>query len=265
MRRITNEELLNNHGNKFLELRKNGLTDRECSKILGLGERTTGRLRRLLNINRLQKWQKICMPEKFSERTIGLLYGTLMGDASIHVSGFDGTHKSFALSHSPKQKSYIEHKRNLLHEIVPHKIKTMKDEWGTLRFTSAPHPEFDVIYNDFYSDGEKQITNKVLNRLNPEGIALWFMDDGCLRKGGLSIATCAFNEASINNINKYFHDKYDITFTISESKYLRMDLYGQSAIKFKSLINDFLIPEMRYKVAFSKGIGKGTGYRSTSE
>lgn len=259
--KLTDEYLLKTYGDDFIKLRIAGLNNISCSNELGIGPKAIGRLQKLLNIKRIQKWQKLCLPEMFTDKTISLIYGTLMGDASLHVSAYYGTHKSLTTSHSPKQKAYLEHKRNLLKETKPYPTRTEKDKWGTLSFRTSPHPAFNAIYDAFYSSGTKQITNEILEKLTPEAIALWFMDDGSNHnKKGFSIATCSFSKESINNINIYFSKTYDIYFTVTSHDYFRLHLHGIRAIKFKELIIPYIIPEMMYKLELNSGIGSGKSH-----
>jgi len=248
--------LIVQYGDDFARLHRAGLPVSKIMTRLNLTKWNAYILYNALDLPK-EKWQAIGMPEKFSEETIGLLYGTLLGDGSIHIPGW-GKNKSFTTSHSPKQKEYLEHKRNLLHILKPYEIRNSKDKWGTLVMRTAPHPEFNIIFDNLYSNGTKQVSMSVLNKLTPEGIALWFMDDGTLKKGGLSIATCSFDEKSIYNIVRYFDEKYDILASATiNNDYWRVSFYGKNALKFKAMIEPYIIPSMRYKIDLIPGTGNG--------
>lgn len=255
------DDLVAKYGTQFKKFRDEGKSVYECGKLLGIAEKPTSALNKFYGIKRLQKWKQLQIPENFSQNTKSLIYGTLLGDSSIHISGFDSCHKSFTLSHGPKQKDYLEHKINLLSEIKPYPVRDTHDKWGTLSTRTAPHPEFDKIYNQFYINGVKEVSLDILNQLTPEAIALWFMDDGCSRKYGFHIATCAFNIQSLQNIKSYFENTHDIKIGIVVSKYLRVSINGINAIKFRGLIEKYIIDSLKYKIYLSPGTGKGSGWR----
>lgn len=252
-KKINDEELLLK-ADEFKKYFLSGIPAKESGKLVGIGEHKALHLCKLLGLKRLQNWQKLGIPASLKEETIGIIIGTVMGDASIHNCGWS-PNKLFRVSHSPKQKEYLIYKYNLLKELKPYEIKESNDKWGTLNFTTVPHPHLTCLYDAFYTDGIKQISNNILEMLTPHGIALWFMDDGCLLKGGFSIATCAFNNKSIKNIENYFKIKYDIEFIIRNYDYPRMNLYGKNAVKFKKLIEAYIIPKMSYKLKISDKTG----------
>ena len=41
------------------------------------------------------------------------------------------------------------------------------------------HPYFTELYNQFYVNGVKTVTQEWCDKLTAESIAFWFMDDGC--------------------------------------------------------------------------------------
>ena len=253
----SSRELLKEYGEQFKNLYLSGKTVEEIKILMNLTHHYGYLLKRLLGLD-MERWQRIGMPEKFSEKTESLIYGTVMGDASVYRHG-RYKYNIFSVSHSPKQLAYIEHKRNLLLELKPCPIKPCNDKWNTHRFYIPPHPQFDKIHSDFYSSGVKEINKKVLNKLTPEAIAWWFMDDGGIQSHhcGFNIATCCFNLDSIKNIQEYFKETYNIEMILYNSDYNRLSISGQSALKFKQLIESYIIPSMLYKINLSDGTGSG--------
>lgn len=99
----------------------------------------------------------------------------------------------------------------------------------------------------------------MLNRLDAQGLAIWFMDDGCLNHRGnfgiyVRIATCLPKE-QLQIIIDYFNEVWDIKFyAISEGKGTFSLCCGTpNAIKFIDLVKPYVsqIPEMIYKISYN--------------
>jgi recombination protein RecA len=154
-----------------------------------------------------------------------ILLGTLLGDA--YIGKLIGKSKSYKIGweHSQQQKDYALWKaenslshysiyersrldirtNNIYHSII---IYSKKDDYKKYREL-------------FYPFGIKEVSNQILNMLTPLAIAVWFMDDGNLYYNGnnchLTLSVNGFNEESVENIIKYFKDKYNINFKKSQS------------------------------------------------
>jgi hypothetical protein len=265
--------LLTTYGVAFEKLYMSGVSATSAAKILGIpnGMENSFVLRKLLNLP-VERWRVLGMPETFDNELIGLIYGTLLGDASINKEPSSPNRKVFTIGHSVKQKEYIEHKRHLLSLIKPHEIKEQTSKFGKwLRFMIAPHPIFKTIYDEFYSTGTKQASMMVLNKLTPQGIALWYMDDGTTARNSFTLCTDSFDRQSIANIIIYFRDKYQINGVIRHSykestnkDYYHITFYSKNAVAFKNLISPYIIPSMQYKLLISDGTGTKTKW-STDE
>lgn len=256
MKKISSEKLLQIHGEQFTKLYLSGKTVEEIKPIMKLTHHYAYMLKRLLHLHQ-ERWQRVGMPPIFSDKIESLIYGTLMGDASIHISG-GNKYRILSMSHSYKQEDYLIHKRELLLELKPYSIKSLHDKWNTYRFITPPHPQFDEIHQNFYGTGTKQISNDILSKLTPQAIAWWFMDDGGLQSNarGFNIATCSFNKKSISNIRNYLLDKYRIETKLYNYDYPRLSIYGKNARKFESIIQDYIIPSMQYKIQLGEGVGR---------
>lgn len=202
----------------------------------------------------------------------GILYGTLLGNASLNKANKNGNY-NLTLSHSPKQKEYLEFKKELLS-----KISHVKFSFKEINFTNKSNGKSYKTYyyhsnylryftkkaKVFYTkDRKKVVTRKILNKLTPLGIALWWMDDGSLcihrRKDRGTVqrtailATCSFSLEEHDTIIKYFKEKWDINLKVAYvgSKAKRkpviripMKEFG----KFKEIIEPYIIPSMKYKI-----------------
>ena len=189
----------------------------------------------------------------------------LLGDGSINNDN------GYRITHCGKQKEYLQWKINLLHEngIKTCGLKSYVSSKGykvgeTYYYTRlAVMPFIKVLRRVFYKPKKNIANRKLLNRLDARGVAIWFMDDGCInhrnnkgRKCGfyIRIATCLSKEQN-QIIIDYFKEVWNIHFyTISEGKGTYSLCCGTTeGIKFIEIVKPFVeeIPSMKYKISFT--------------
>lgn len=199
-----------------------------------------------------------------------LLLGMLLGDGCLktkHHTKQDGstsTYYEYVLCHSVKQKDYLEHKLEKFHSIVGGKkpvIHCEKSKLGeSVRFSKC-HKSFRLLHKYLYSNNDKKFfTERVLNYLTPEAIAIWYMDDGGLKptfRNDGSISSCQMvlstycSEQQAILILDYFLHKWKITglkklHKKSNSWYLVFNT--TEGRKLEALISPYIIPSMQYKL-----------------
>lgn len=186
------------------------------------------------------------------------IYGTLMGDGCIALHGRKNKKGRLLISQCSDQHEYTVWKYNIIKNFVSSNIKVRIDKKGytTSSFTTHVHDEFTKIYNKFYFNSKKIITNKILQHLTPFSIAIWYMDDGFFykKRNTCRIYTCSFSMKEHELIQKWFLNKYGIKCGIYLSKqknrksYLYLYITKKSTEKLFKLIKPYIIPLMRYKV-----------------
>jgi len=209
-----------------------------------------------------------------SKRQIEILYGTMMGDAC----GIGGRRISF--KHGDCQKEYIFWKFDEFEEhCTPFSIKVYwnKNEKYKLdsiawQFRTRFNSEFEKCINQFYKNGKKEIREEIVEHLTPLSLAVWFMDDGTTNyshnrrlKTGYNIApimsfcTDAFSIESCNILIKCLDEKFGIKSRLRKVKKLKdgttpYNIYinAASAHDFLSLIRQYIIPSMMYKVDYEE-------------
>lgn len=198
----------------------------------------------------------------------GILYGMSLGDGCISKQATNANY-ALAIGHGPKQQEYIQHKADKLLSIFGGKVvnvgsydvynKGVGKTYTNLQLRKL-HPYFNQMHRNLYPKGKKVITRKVLDFLTDEGLAYWFMDDGCgsvmkHKKGyfcgcNIRIATYfSLEEALITN--QWFQDRYKITASFDVDK-----RNGKVSLRFTTLASKvfaqivlpYLLPSMRYKV-----------------
>lgn len=201
------------------------------------------------------------MKTKFNKESRNLMIAMLLGDGSINqVYGF-------RMTHCGKQVEYLKWKINLLnkHGIKNCGLKSYVSTKGykvgeTYYYTRAHVTNFaKVLRRVFYKGLKKKISNRqMLNRLDAQGLAIWFMDDGCLQnqRGNsitLRIATCLSKEDNQILID-YFKEVWNLRFyTFSEGRgtYSLM-CSTETAVRFIDIIAPYVmeIPAMVYKISY---------------
>ena len=113
--------------------------------------------------------------------------GAILGDSHIRYTGKTSrANTRIEFAHSTKQEEYIQWKYDFLKEYElaaspPRLYKIGKEkEFLQLRFTSKSNKIFNEYHYLFHKEGKKKITRKILNKLQPLGLAIWYMDDGNL-------------------------------------------------------------------------------------
>jgi len=199
-----------------------------------------------------------------------LLIGMSLGDGSLHHTG------KITIEHSLQQEEFVKYKKELLERICTPYTKWHKDTKLHYRerldkrtgkvykqvSCHKTHKYLKVIHKWLYTP-TKTYKRWVLNKLTPHAIAIWFADDGNLRKkystrtGKLSsiqvslYTHCSYEQAEI--VQKYFSEEWDVDFKIYTHKTKTSTLYylcanTSNGVKFISLISPYKIPSMGYKI-----------------
>ena len=201
--------------------------------------------------------------KKLSKEQKSLLIGMLLGDGTIS-SNF-----VFKLSHSEAQREYLEWKVKLLNEynFKNNGIKEYISSCGyntgknVLYSQMSINPTIKALRRTVYIP-KKTITRRLLSWLNPLGLAIWYMDDGCINvntskqrssiQHTIKIATCV-NEETVKIIINYFSEVWGIkfrpfkegkgTFSIASSS-------EQDCYKFIEIVKPYIeqVPSLLYKI-----------------
>lgn len=201
--------------------------------------------------------------KKLSKEQKSLLIGLLLGDGTIS-SNF-----VFKLSHSETQLEYLEWKVKLLNEynLKNNGIKTYTSKCGyntgknVIYSQLSINPTIKALRRTVYIP-KKTFTRKLLNWLTPLGIAIWYMDDGCVNintskqrssiQHTIKFATCT-NEETTKIIIDYFKETWNIKFRpFKEGKntYSIASSSEEDYNKFVQLVRPYIeqVPSLLYKI-----------------
>lgn len=181
-----------------------------------------------------------------------ILLGTLLGDA--YIGKLQGRSKSYSIGweHCLEQEEYALWKaENSLNNFSFSKRSRLDNRTNRVYNSIVFYSTKDNYqeYRELFYLENKEVSDEVLNRLEPLGIAVWFMDDGNLYYNGnichLTLSVNGFSEESINRIISYFQNKYNISFKKS-GKAIRLTSVKQIEL-FESFFKEYYHDSMNYK------------------
>lgn len=200
---------------------------------------------------------------RLSKEQKSLLIALLIGDGTI------SSNYVFKLSHSTLQREYLEWKVGLLNKyrIKNNGIKEYISKCGynagkvVLYSQMSLIPTIKALRRSVYTP-KKTITRKLLEWLNPLGLAIWYMDDGCINvntskqrssiQHTIKIATCV-DDDTVKTIINYFDEVWGVhfrpfkegrnTYSISSSSELDCE-------KFIKIVKPYIeqVPSFLYKI-----------------
>lgn len=207
------------------------------------------------------------MKTKITKESRNLLIALLLGDGTICSNNV------FKLSHAEQQKDYLEWKIKQLNDAgirnngLKSYIKTCGYNIGVNVYYTQLNiiPFIKVLRRIFYKPKKVLGNRKLLNRLNAKGIAIWYMDDGCINirkdKDGrpmgfyIKIATCLPKD-ELQIIIDYFKEVWDVSFYMfHEGK--KEDSFSlccgtKEGLKFINIIKKYVlqVPSMAHKIQY---------------
>jgi len=182
-----------------------------------------------------------------------VIVGNILGDGCL-CENWSKTNYRLKINHSVKQKEYIFWKYEILKNIVLSEPKIYKPTQA-VGFRTISHPELTSLWEMFYRDKRKIIPKNIKEFLkDPIVLAVWFMDDGNVRKSknntvyGFHINTQSFTFEENEMLVKALKDNFGIVCAIHKNKGKhRIYVLAQSKRIFASTIIKHTIPSMYYK------------------
>ena len=156
--------------------------------------------------------------------------------------------------------------------------KNTKEEYTSISFTTMQLPCFIEIHNTWYVIGKKRIPNNIMDILTPIGLANWIMGDGSRHNLGLHLSVYAFTSDEVQLLIHVLESKFGLKCSIHKLSSIggkpRIYIWqetsplakprgmihprpvcffsrrdgAESMIKLRLLVNDYIIPSMKYKL-----------------
>lgn len=208
------------------------------------------------------------MKTKINKDSRNILIAMLLGDGTICSNNV------FKISHSEKQLDYLKWKVSILNKygIRNSGIKSYISSCGYNKGKIVYYVQLNIIpfikllRRIMYTPNKIIGNRRLLNRLSPLGIAIWYMDDGHIniRKTGdkihgfyIKISLCEPKE-QVQIVIDYFKEVWDISFYMYHEG-RKDDSFSiccgtKEGIKFIDIIKQYVeeIPSMKYKIQFNK-------------
>lgn len=216
-------------------------TKKEVAKLCGCGLWTIDKLFKEYGIKiDKSKGKNVQITQVIKDVAIG----SLLGDGYIDK-------RCLNIAHSVKQKEYMEYKSNLIADICNGKMYGRKDngKLTSYRMRTYHHDYYDVLRNEWYK--ERKIIPKTIKKdLTPLAIAIWYMDDGCLRgKDCGRIATCSFDKEEVELLTQSLNSRYGLNVRVmKECKYYNIYIPKKSFLIFREVIKPYVPECMQYKL-----------------
>ena len=200
---------------------------------------------------------------RLSKEQKSLLIALLIGDGTI------SSNYVFKLSHSTLQREYLEWKVELLNKygIKNNGVKEYISKCGynigksVLYSQMSLIPTIKALRRSVYTP-KKTITRKLLEWLNPLGLAIWYMDDGCINVNTskqrssiqytIKISTCV-DDSTIKTIINYFDEVWGIHFRPFKEGRNTYSIASSSELdceKFIKIVKPYIeqVPSFLYKI-----------------
>ena len=187
--------------------------------------------------------------------------------ASILGDGYIGKDGVIEIYHSMKQKKYTLWLMDLYSKYfkVRYRERICKDKKTGKEFKQCGFRVLSTKYTKLMRrimyHPQKRVTLKLLNKLTPLGLAIWYMDDGNLsfikdKSGNLHgrqirLSTHSFTYEEHLLIVKYFKENWDIECRIHNEKGKHIIwMNGTEGKKFINIIKDYISIDMYYKMCY---------------
>ncbi len=173
-----------------------------------------------------------------------IVLGSILGDGYLRRK----LNAHLEITHSVKQKEYVDWKYLFLKDIVITPPKTYKGNKGRVgyRFYTKSMPELTILYSKFYRNGKKIIPKGI--NLSPLSLAVWYMDDGSKSRNAGYLNCQQFDSESQSNLLCILED-FGIKAKLHKDKiYKRIYISSLDMLILTNLIKQFIVPSMRYKL-----------------
>lgn len=187
------------------------------------------------------------------------IIGSVLGDATMRGNT---TTRRASLRFLQKRTGYLDWKVAMCRNYIwPDRHERVDNgAYGAKVAYYRAQRKLFYIWRMLYSTGKKRVTWKILKKLTPLGIAVWFMDDGSLvlrgkrsgtiRSREIHFSTHSFTVGENKIIIQYFQSVWGVEFRLtSERGRPRIWCNTRNTHKFLDIVGTIVsqVPEMGYK------------------
>ncbi len=204
-----------------------------------------------LGLNKLKARELIVLTKEEEQ----IIIGGLLGDLYCRIKK-TSKNANIEGAHCKKQESYLLWKISLLKSLS---FNLRRTNLGYLFFESRAFHCLNLYRNLFYKNGKKEVNKDILDKLEPLGLAIWYMDDGTYSKKdrNSSIFTNGFTYEENILIKEWFESKWKlfpkVYATRNPKKYPNkvwhyLNFSVSETVKLINIIRDYIHPSMKYKI-----------------
>jgi hypothetical protein len=194
-----------------------------------------------------------------------------IGDGHL---GHHRTWYSLVISHCNGQFDYLAYKARRINAALGSagKVRSFDNNgYPGQRFAAGNSKILEPIYHDLYENGRKRVAkSSLLNNLSPEGLAVWWMDDGsCTEKwsktgkvkGYIGYLHTYESEGDNQLIVESLNSRFNLNLkSVPDKGKFRIYLNTSDLRDLKDIIIPYVLPSLAYKIRVSDR--KIIGYRA---
>lgn len=195
----------------------------------------------------------------YDDNAIQVIYGMLLGDSNVVV---DKRCKSnnirIKMCHGEKQIDYLKLKMDMF---GVNNIYTGKSGYCNNNVYSASiNSDANIanhVLNDCYINGNKTVTQSMVDKMTPLSLAMWYLDDGSIKHRSpedshnptIMLSTCAYNEEENMLLINMLRNKFGVEANLrkEKDKYWSIYITVNGTKVFMDLIKDYIPNTMKYK------------------
>lgn len=191
-----------------------------------------------------------------------------LGDGCIVKYGY------LTIKHCIKQKEYILYKYRLIKILCNRApIEITNNNFKAIKLSTKCLDFLKLYRRVLYPNNKKTLTRRILNKLNPLGIYLWYLDDGGMSKrkvkNGYAIKEVMLNTGLNKKENQiiidYFKDVWNISFSqVKNHNRYRLRCGKREGKKFLKIFSKYHndVISMKYKIDPNFHISTDVGERN---
>lgn len=236
---------------EFLKLYNQGFSDKQISEVYNTSKDYVRQRRNKLS---LPINKEIIEINKLTEEEFQVILGTVLGDTHLYKR-YENGNCAGTCNHCVDQEELIFTKYKYLKNISaePRLINKYDErlknpEYKQWYWYINSNPALNDVYHMFYKDKVKYINEDLIEKIEPLGLAIWYMDDGSKYQdyGGYLLCTHGFSIEDVQILQKILLKKFNIPTSINSKNGLYILKEGRDT--FKKLIEPYIIDSMRYKL-----------------
>ena len=231
------------------KLHAEGKSNKDIALELGIDNRRVSDLIKKLGLAKNERM----FNDKPSESQHEVFISMVIGDGCIFKSERN-TNYRMNLAHQVSQKDYFVEKYNQIKEFVGVDYKYVeqydkrtKKTYAYYKIQTKVNPYFTRLYNEWYRDGKKIITESIFGELTDKVLAYKFFDDGWLSGSGYSIAMNDYDEGSVETFRKALFVNFGIETSLHQKGSV-IYIPAKFKLKFRSIVIKHATEDVLYKL-----------------